>query len=788
MTDAHRAGSPDVHAQVPAETVTGRAARWKKVLLSRCPQERNKPAFTEWHRKCAEPNQRVIRADVDRTRANTEHFRRTDVREKMEAMLTCWCQQHQARYKQGLNEVLAPFMYLQTEPAEEAPDDDTVFNCFCAFSRRFVPFFDSEDFVPLQCAFVFFRRLLLYHHPDLHNLLVERGISPDMFCTPWFLTLFASKTPLRLTLHLWDRILERGEPPFFIFLAVALLGTAQQAIFSAERSALPEILTALGLTSREDLERVWSTAEALQRSTPATFAARLRRNVLKGASSGVGRDATSGCAGGGDEAERHAAGDTGRLLERLEQERCFFILPEEVVGHCYPPRAGEARQPWHPAPLRSWRLLVVDLRPQKEFEAARLPAALHLEALAAPPPGALGSRGAAWAAGRRLFRLGMDQSSVPEPAVVFEALKATLGENWVCDREAHICLLGASDDASLVRSLYEIMTSDLTLRHISVANGGYEAVVACAKKQGYEIVLGEESGAGPEDCRAPRPPRPVGLDGAPAAPEGSAAAATAAAAAATVAAAAASFGVVGEGASGDDRRLSQRFSSAWTSLRKVAAGAAGVAGVGPRSGEAAEAGAAEGAEPAPNSNSIGDVGLGTPTITDLPGNWPGTTDLASLPRRQRKDLEPADLHWPCIAVVIRCGEQCPALGISSGTPWVGCRCVLSIVDGYLVCSEDSVSDEVLVYAEVPISRVLRVTSKKQAADVLIFYLRDQPLALRGSCGESDVSSVCSTASSEGSPEPAIVLFFTKGPDAVRGFIKALRSSHNGIAPGARFFS
>merc|ERR550514_2179627 len=116
-----------------------------------------------------------------------------------------------------------------------APDDDCVYACFSTFIRRFAPFFNSEDFVPLQCAFVFFRRLLLYHHPDLHNLLTERGVSPEMFCTPWFLTLFASKTPLRLLLQLWDRHIARCEPAFFVFLAVAALASAQREILASDR-------------------------------------------------------------------------------------------------------------------------------------------------------------------------------------------------------------------------------------------------------------------------------------------------------------------------------------------------------------------------------------------------------------------------------------------------------------------------------------------------------------------------------------------------------------------------
>ena len=60
--------------------------------------------------------------------------------------------------------MLAPFLYLQVPLDEAAPlKDDEVFDLFAAFVRDYAPFFSSEDFVPLQSAFVLFRRLLLYH-------------------------------------------------------------------------------------------------------------------------------------------------------------------------------------------------------------------------------------------------------------------------------------------------------------------------------------------------------------------------------------------------------------------------------------------------------------------------------------------------------------------------------------------------------------------------------------------------------------------------------------------------
>ncbi|CAK0870568.1 unnamed protein product, partial [Prorocentrum cordatum] len=185
-----------------------------------------------------------------------------------------------------------------------------------------------------------------------------------------------------------------------IFLAVAVVANAGRAVLASDRSTLPELLTSLGMSSREDLEGLWSTAEGLHNRTPATFTARLRRNVLRfGASTAAPPPAAvprQSCERGGPE-ERDDSEGAARLLDKLERERCFFILPEEVVGHCYPARAGEARRPWQPAPACPWRLIVLDLRPRADFDAARLPAALHFDPLRAPagaPPGGT------WAVGR----------------------------------------------------------------------------------------------------------------------------------------------------------------------------------------------------------------------------------------------------------------------------------------------------------------------------------------------------------------------------------------------------
>ena len=66
-------------------------------------------------------------------------------------------------------------------------------------SANFSRSFPSRGFVILHITLLFFRQLLLYHLPHLHNQLEEAGVAPVVYATPWFITLFAYKNPLHVT-------------------------------------------------------------------------------------------------------------------------------------------------------------------------------------------------------------------------------------------------------------------------------------------------------------------------------------------------------------------------------------------------------------------------------------------------------------------------------------------------------------------------------------------------------------------------------------------------------------
>lgn len=162
----------------------------------------------------------------------------------------------QTAYKQGLNEVAAPFIYItlppSSNPAGEGEEKDeygggaeakaeaevVALQCFSRFVRIFLRnMYTDEEFKAMQCAFGLFRLLLLYHSPLLSARLDRAGFPPELYLvreraserendgpasarpshfmcftcvsictqTPWLLTVFSRTLDMDTTLQLWDQ-------------------------------------------------------------------------------------------------------------------------------------------------------------------------------------------------------------------------------------------------------------------------------------------------------------------------------------------------------------------------------------------------------------------------------------------------------------------------------------------------------------------------------------------------------------------------------------------------------
>ena len=96
--------------------------------------------------------------------------------------------------------------------------------------------FFIEGMPGLHLALYQFERLLEDLEPALCYHLHRRGVTPSLYATQWFLTLFAYRFPLQLVLRVYDLVLSEGLPSAILKFALALLQRNAAALL-----ALPDM-------------------------------------------------------------------------------------------------------------------------------------------------------------------------------------------------------------------------------------------------------------------------------------------------------------------------------------------------------------------------------------------------------------------------------------------------------------------------------------------------------------------------------------------------------------------
>lgn len=232
-------------------------------------------------------NQRVIEMDTKRTNAEDPFFQEDGTRKHMEKLLTFYCKRKSLSYKQGLNFVLAPFMKIQkmndTEGSgEKKLGDGHMFELFYAFVERLMPnMFTDNEFRSLQYSLKVFRLLLMYHDPQLGAILDQNDVIPELYATPWFLTLFSRTLPLKALYVLWDHYLVSLAKEEFLyvhfFVCLGVLMDSRESILGADKSEIPAVASRVPPkvdTEDEAVARISvaiARAEKLREATPSTF-------------------------------------------------------------------------------------------------------------------------------------------------------------------------------------------------------------------------------------------------------------------------------------------------------------------------------------------------------------------------------------------------------------------------------------------------------------------------------------------------------------------------------------
>ncbi|KAG8759266.1 GTPase-activating protein [Serendipita sp. 396] len=137
-------------------------------------------------------------------------------------------------YCQGLPFIVAPLLLV-------CPDEEA----FCLLVRLMQSYELRGHFLPempgLQLRLFQFGRLIEDMLPVLHIHFLRQGVKLSMFCSQWFMTLFAYRFPLELVFRIFDHVLATGVDAVFSF-SVLLLQKNEVALLSMGFDQILEFL------------------------------------------------------------------------------------------------------------------------------------------------------------------------------------------------------------------------------------------------------------------------------------------------------------------------------------------------------------------------------------------------------------------------------------------------------------------------------------------------------------------------------------------------------------------
>ncbi len=228
--------------------------------------------------------QHVLENDVPRTRADISAFQQVSHRDCLQSILQSFCFENDIEYKQGLNEVLAPFIHLlppltkaQT-PQEVTLKSELSSRLFNMLVLRYMERFYCVDspFFMFQ-AFRMFHILLVFHDPQLAQFLERHEFYPELYTPQWFLTLYSRALSMDLVLGVWDMLLAADDPAFAFFVGMSLLFENKDSILIADSGMLPEIVANATLKNHvKDFRGIINRAWKLYKQTPRCFLRLLR--------------------------------------------------------------------------------------------------------------------------------------------------------------------------------------------------------------------------------------------------------------------------------------------------------------------------------------------------------------------------------------------------------------------------------------------------------------------------------------------------------------------------------
>lgn len=192
---------------------------------------------------------RIITCDILRTRVNDKQL--LSYKDKimfnieLKILIYSLIYNDNCIYKQGLNEIFGAFLFLKDTLISTKHIDNSIsnnidkmgieyevdiqklnilYNLASGFLNKYlINYYKNSCLITLKSSFILIEILLKYHDPELQNYLKYHNIYPELYCTSWILTYFASKLRINNVLYLWNIVINLDDEIFIFYFIVAYL-------------------------------------------------------------------------------------------------------------------------------------------------------------------------------------------------------------------------------------------------------------------------------------------------------------------------------------------------------------------------------------------------------------------------------------------------------------------------------------------------------------------------------------------------------------------------------------
>ena len=242
--------------------------KWKKVLYKKIPNiiKENCNILNSENTK---ENVKIVSNDIPRTRFR-EKVLVNSFSSLLEYFINYYCMENKIIYKQGLNEIIAPFLLLKYK-FPKMPYY-VIYNLFSGYINNFATnYYHEKTCFSLQNSLSLLTLLLKYHEPSLQNLFDKIMVTPEMYGTNWLLTAFCGKLKLHLLYHLMNRIIIDDDSTIIHYLIVAFLILKKNIFFESDLTMVPVVITTISIDSIQEIDDIFNEAIKLRERTPYSF-------------------------------------------------------------------------------------------------------------------------------------------------------------------------------------------------------------------------------------------------------------------------------------------------------------------------------------------------------------------------------------------------------------------------------------------------------------------------------------------------------------------------------------